>query len=200
MRKRSQIGIVGFAVALVTAGALASVALAQPFFGTGGDDVITGTDHHDYITGRTGNDTLNALGRADLVLGGRGNDTVNTGDGNDLAFGGYDDDSVNGELGNDRVFANRGVDTVTGGPGNDHLWARAPADVTGEPNEPADTLDGGEGNDVFHVRDGEADHVTCGAGYDVVRADRKDVVTADCEVVKRHGPQFNRGHKKDRDD
>ena len=99
MRKRSQIGIAGFAVALVTAGTLASVALAQPFFGTDGDDVITGTDRHDYITGRKGNDTLNALGRADLVLGGRGNDTVNTGDGNDLGFGGYDDDSVNGELG-----------------------------------------------------------------------------------------------------
>jgi Ca2+-binding RTX toxin-like protein len=203
MRTRRHIGV-GFAVALVAAGALASVALAQPFFGTDGDDVITGTERHDYIAGRRGNDTLNALGRADLVLGGRGNDTVNAGDGNDLAFGGYDDDTVNGELGNDRVFANRGVDSVTGGPGNDHLWARAPADVTREPNEPADTLDGGEGNDVFHVRDGEADNVTCGGGADVVRADFKDVVAADCEVVKRHQPRFKRdrrrGHKKDRDD
>ena len=200
MRMRSQIGVVGSAIALVAAGALASVALAQPFVGTDGDDVITGTERHDYMAGRKGNDTLNALGRGDLLLGGSGNDTINTGDGNDLAFGGPDNDTVNGELGNDRMFANRGVDVVTGGPGNDHLWARAPFDVTGEPNEPADTLDGGEGNDVFHVRDGEADNVTCGAGYDVVRADRKDVVAADCEVVKRHRPQFKRGHNKNRDD
>ena len=108
---------------------------------------------------------------------------------------------MNGELGNDRIFANRGVDTVNGGPGNDHLWARAPADVTGEPNEPADTLDGGEGNDVFHVRDGEADNVTCGAGYDVVRADRKDVGHG-----RLRGREAPRGHgssaatSKDRDD
>ena len=96
------------------------------------------------------------------------------------------------------MFANRGVDTVTGGPGNDHLWARAPFDVTGQPNEPTDTLDGGEGNDVFHVRDGEADNVTCGEGSDVVRADFKDVVAADCEVVKRHVPRWKRDRREDR--
>ena len=78
MRKRSQIGVVGSAVALVTAGALASVALAQPFFGTDGDDVITGTDRHDYIAGRKGNDTLNALGRARPGAGRTGATTPST--------------------------------------------------------------------------------------------------------------------------
>ena len=41
----------------VTAGAFsialgASVAMAKPFFGTSGNDTITGTDRHDYIAAR----------------------------------------------------------------------------------------------------------------------------------------------------
>ena len=72
MRMRSsQIGVAGLAIAALAVAATASVAVAKPFFGTPGDDVITGTERHDYIAGRRGNDTLNALGRADLVLGGR---------------------------------------------------------------------------------------------------------------------------------
>jgi Ca2+-binding RTX toxin-like protein len=110
---------------------------------------------------------------------------VNAGDGNDLVFGGPGDDTLNGELGNDRIFAQRGVDTVNGGPGNDDLWALARKDVTYLPGEPADTLDGGPGNDRFHVRDGEADHVSCGPGYDLVRADYRDAVSNDCELVMR---------------
>jgi Ca2+-binding RTX toxin-like protein len=183
-------------IAAVVLSAFATVAIARPFVGTKGDDVINGTDHHDYIAGRPGNDTLNGLGKADLILGGWGNDTVNAGDGNDLVFGGPGDDTLNGDAGNDRIFAQRGVDTVNGGPGNDDLWALARADVTGQPNEPSDTLNGGPGNDVFHVRDGEADQVDCGDGHDVVLADFKDVVANNCEVVKRHAPRA-RPHTKD---
>jgi Ca2+-binding RTX toxin-like protein len=183
-RRMSRTGAVVLGI-VAAVGALATVAVARPFIGTEGDDVINGTAHHDYIAGRAGNDTLNGFARGDVIFGGYGNDTVNAGDGNDLVFGGPGDDTLNGELGNDRIFAQRGVDVVNGGPGNDDLWALARRDVTGDPNEPADTLSGGLGNDVFHVRDGEADHVDCGPGYDVVRADYRDVVSNNCEVVKR---------------
>src|SRR5690242_10699295 len=165
--------------------AFAAVGVAKPFFGTKGDVVINGTDRHDLILGRAGNDTLNGFGKRDVILAGPGNDTVNAGDGNDLVLGGLGDDTLNGDAGNDRIFAQRGVDTVNGGPGNDDLWALARADVTHQPNEPADTLIGGPGNDTFHVRDGEADNVSCGEGYDVVKADYKDVVANDCELVIR---------------
>jgi Ca2+-binding RTX toxin-like protein len=188
MRRRNALAI-GLGGALV-ATLFATVAFAKPFIGTRGDDVIDGTDHHDVILGRAGNDTLNGFGRRDIIFGGLGNDIVNAGDGNDLVFGGPGDDTLNGDAGDDRIFAQGGADTENGGPGNDDLWALARVDVTHQPNEPADTLDGGPGNDRFHVRDGEPDHVTCGAGYDVVRADYKDVVANDCElVVRRRAPE-----------
>ena len=41
-------------------------------------------------------------------------------------------------------------------------------DVERKAGEPADTLNGEDGNDRFHVRDGEADTVDCGAGFDMV--------------------------------
>jgi Ca2+-binding RTX toxin-like protein len=194
--KISKTGAAALGVTALVLTAAATVAVAQPFFGTSGDDVINGTPRHDYISGRAGNDTLNGFGRADLILGGPGNDTVNAGGGNDLVFGGAGDDTLNGGPGNDRIFAQRGVDTVNGGPGNDDLWALARVDVTGVPGEPGDTLTGGPGNDVFHVRDGEPDHVDCGDGHDVVLADFKDVVATNCEVVKRHAPRTKQ-HTKD---
>jgi Ca2+-binding RTX toxin-like protein len=193
---RNRIGAAVLGIAAVVLSAFAAVAIARPIVGTNGDDVINGTERHDYIAGRQGNDTLNGFGRADMILGGWGNDTVNAGDGNDLVLGGPGDDTLNGDAGNDRIFAQRGVDTVNGGPGNDDLWALARADVSGLPNEPADTLNGGPGNDVFHVRDGEADRVDCGDGHDVVLADYKDLVANNCELVKRRAARA-KNHSKD---
>ena len=157
MRRSRKAALVFGVGGVLIVSVFATVAGAKPFFGTRGDDVINGTNRRDLIMGRAGNDTLNGFGRRDVIFGGWGNDTVNAGDGNDLVFGGPGDDTLNGDAGNDRIFAQRGVDTVNGGPGND----------------------------TFHVRDGEPDHVTCGQGYDVVRADYKDVVANDCELVIR---------------
>ena len=56
-RSRLTIACMGAAALVLVLGV--TVSLAQPFFGTSGDDVITGTDRHDYIAGRNGNDTLN---------------------------------------------------------------------------------------------------------------------------------------------
>src|SRR4029079_2339952 len=81
----------------------ATVSIAQPFFGTAGDDVISGTDRHDYIAGRDGNDTLNGVARWDVLRGAKGDDTINAGRGRDFAFGGPGSDTVNGETGNDRI-------------------------------------------------------------------------------------------------
>ncbi len=57
----------------------------------------------------------------------------------------------------------------------------------------ADALDGGDGDDLFRVRDGEVDRITCGDGNDRVRADQFDVIvdatvgdpTGSCERVDR---------------
>jgi Gametolysin peptidase M11 len=47
-----------------------------------------------------------------------------------------------------------------------------------------DVLRGGPGNDTLMARDRSRDAVRCGAGRDLVLADKRDVVTRDCEVVK----------------
>ena len=64
---------------------------------------------------------------------------------------------------------------MNGGDGNDNLWAMARRDVT-KARRAGRHGQRRKGNDRIHVRDGEADTVTCGAGYDVVWADRKDIV------------------------
>jgi len=40
----------------------------------------------------------------------------------------------------------------------------------------------------IQVRDGTRDVVTCGPGFDRVRADFQDAVASDCERVQRHVP------------
>ena len=55
--------------------------------------------------------------------------------------------------------------------------------LTGGPN--ADVLLGEKGDDIIQSRDGIADQVLCGAGSDVSRADLRDVVSPDCEIVQR---------------
>ena len=88
--------------------------------------------------------------------------------------GGKGDDTQYGGTRGDVIFANLGADKSFGGNGNDVLWALAKGDVS-QPG--VDALDGGNGNDRFRVRDGEADLITCGAGFDRVRADQFDVIT-----------------------
>jgi Tol biopolymer transport system component len=68
--------------------------------------------------------------------------------------------------GNDAVDAGSGNDTVDGGKGRDLLL-------------------GGEGYDTIFARDGARDQIRCGPQYDLVFADRIDVVAGNCERVRR---------------
>ena len=175
------------AVAAAALGVLLTAALASAgvVSGTNGPDTLTGTDKRDRIRAHGGDDTVNARAGRDFVWGGRGHDTVDGGSGRDVLRGWRGNDTLNGGPGNDLIFAQRGVDTVNGGPGADSLWALARRDASGQPGEPTDTVNGQAGNDSVHVRDGEADKVTCGPGNDRVVADRRDDVATDCERVRR---------------
>jgi Ca2+-binding RTX toxin-like protein len=116
------------------------------------------------------------------VNAGRGNDSVDAGPGFDRVRGRPGDDTINGGDGFDRLFGGRGADTVNGGNGNDRLFARARDGAS-------DTVNGDAGDDRIFVRDGTRDVVTCGPGFDRVRADFQDDVATDCEQVKRHAPR-----------
>ena len=56
-----------------------------------------------------------------------------------------------------------------------------------EPMAGGDRIRAGAGNDLVFARDNELDIVSCGPGRDRVYADRRDVVSRDCEQVRRTG-------------
>jgi hypothetical protein len=84
-------------------------------------------------------------------------------------------DVLRGLGGNDRLSGNAGNDKLYGGPGSDILSGGAGADL----------LDAGTGNDTVNARDNVKDTIRCGPGKDTVTADKKDMVTRDCETVIR---------------
>ncbi len=84
-------------------------------------------------------------------------------------------DVLRGFGGNDRLFGLGGNDVIRGGNGNDILVGGAGKDL----------LFGGPGADVIQARDGQRDVVSCGTGRDTAVVDRIDLVSHDCERVRR---------------
>jgi Tol biopolymer transport system component len=74
-------------------------------------------------------------------------------------------DRLRGTLADDRACGFAGDDAILGGTGRDGLY-------------------GGDGNDVIRARDGTFDVVGCGAGRDIVFADRVDLIGVDCERIR----------------
>jgi hypothetical protein len=93
-------------------------------------------------------------------------------------------DVIIGTNGPDEAFARRGKDLVSAGAGADRLSGGRDRDrLFGGPGK--DVLLGGPGNDFLATRDGEPDHVGCGPGRDFVEADSSDLVSSNCEAVRR---------------
>jgi RTX calcium-binding nonapeptide repeat (4 copies) len=86
-------------------------------------------------------------------------------------------DVLRGTPGRDVLRGLGGPDRLYGLGGNDVLFA----------GRGRDRLFGGPGRDVTYTRDGARDTVSCGAGRDLVHADRLDRVARDCELVRRSG-------------
>jgi RTX calcium-binding nonapeptide repeat (4 copies) len=136
-------------------------------------DLQAGNAAANVMCGRGGSDVLRGLGGDDTLLGDRCRQragltglraTAAAASGKDHLFGGW---------GDDRLFGGPRADRIHGGPGGDLLHAGRGRDL----------LRSGSGDDVLLVRDGARDHVTCGQGQDVVRADRRDRL-AGCERVR----------------
>lgn len=82
-----------------------------------------------------------------------------------------------GGAGKDSIHARgRGPDRLVGGDGDDSLTVRG---------QQGDRLSGGRGDDVLRTRGGGADRAHCGKGADTVIADSSDIVSSDCETVRR---------------
>ena len=127
----------GAVIAVGAVLALAAIAQAKNFVGTGGPDRLIGTAKADMLKGKRGKDTL----------AGRG--------------------------GRDRLFGGPGPDVLRGGPGRDEFNTRRNGYSAG-----------GQGNDRIFARDGKADLIDCGGGFDVAVVDRAEDGVYNCERLR----------------
>ena len=118
-------------------------------YGSGFNDILTGTDEANLFYGYDGNDTLNGLGGNDHLRGFDGNDTLNGGTGNDYLRGNDGNDTLNGGTGNDTLRGDDGNDILNGGTGTN-------------------TLVGGEGNDRFIIASGSESTITDFSEGDII--------------------------------
>ncbi len=92
---------------------------------------------------------------------------------------------IGGSDRNDRLVGTGGVDVMHGRGGHDYIEGRGGGDFL-DGGVGRDLALAGAGNDRIAVHaDGERDAVFCGVGHDIVNAELRDVVPADCEVVVR---------------
>lgn len=134
--------------------------LSNILSGLAGDDRIFGNGGADQLGGGAGRDTLVGGAGDDGLFGQEGADALNGGPGADRLFGGADGDSLIGEDGADLLNGEDGSDTLDGGGGDDIL--------SGETG--VDQLNGGDGADVlFGGADG--DSLTGGLGGDVLNGE-----------------------------
>ncbi len=157
---------------------------AEPDNDTTSAQTIRGTRNADRLIGTPGDDSIFGRGGADRIYGMAGNDYVDGDQGNDRLHGGAGDDVIAGRKGNDTIWGDAGNDRITGDRGRDRIFGGAGNDTIFGNLDP-DEIDGGSGNDRINVVHGGNDVVTCGRGNDVVFADARDSVAADCESVRR---------------
>ena len=164
-------------------------AAADTLDGGTGDDRFDGGAGADRVAGGPGTDAVRYPGRrgpVEITLDGVANDGEVTltrdgrsrtvegarSEGDDIdatvenATGGGADDTLGGDDAPNAIEGGAGEDVLAGGGG-------------------ADALSGGDRGDAILARDGTADRVSCGAGYDYVLADTRDRIGdgARCEFV-----------------
>lgn len=157
------------ALALALAISAASIGVAASLRGSGGPDTIKGTSSGDRISGRGGPDRLIGRGGRDRIRGGRGGDLLAGGGQRDKLSGGRGDDQIRGGPGTDKLFGGRGRDGF---------------------NVRNGVLLGSPGNDVIRARDGSADEIDCGDGFDKAFVDDVEDGVYNCEKVIAGGKEI----------
>ena len=113
-----------------------------------GDDVITGNNYANALSGDSGNDVITGGGGDDRLFGGPGSDRIDSGPGQDY---------LEGDDGNDVLVGGPEVDTFYG-------------------EDPLCASNGCTGRDQIFARDGNAEFVACGPGIDAAQVDAIDQV------------------------
>jgi hypothetical protein len=177
--------VLGDAVSLQAGKDVASMAQGNDCAaGEAGDDQISAGAGADQVSGGDGNDRLFGDSENDSIRGDAGTDHLRGGSGNDRLRGDAGRDFLDGGSNNDRLVGGSGNDSLVGGSGNDRILGQSGNDTI-DAGKGANRVAGGTGNDRIEAVNLRKDRISCGKGRDRVRADRKDVVSRDCELVKR---------------
>jgi len=165
-----------------TGDTLTGYALAEQFYGNGGNDLVAagagndvviggdgadslrGDDGVDWMQAGTGNDSVSGGDGGDNLYGEAGDDTLSGGDGVDAVLGGEGNDVLLGDAGNDYMEAGSGNDSLLGGAGNDNLYGQV-GDDTLSGGDGNDAVLGGDGNDAL-LGDAGDDYMEAGLGND----------------------------------
>lgn len=158
-----------------------------------GNDLMVSGDGRDRVSGSSGNDNMRGNSGSDRLDGGRGNDRVLGDAGNDSLLGSFGNDRLSGLSGRDRITGSRGRDRINGGSSNDRISGGSSGDrIAGgsgrdriNGNSGSDRISGNSGGDRITSLDNSRDRVNCGTGRDSVLADRRDIVSRNCERVRR---------------
>ncbi len=128
--------------------------------GSGGDDVLVGTNRADGLFGRNGDDVLYGRGGGDFLDADSSMNNNVRGTGRDVVYGQGGPDDIYGGLNRDVLYGQGGNDEITDGRYNGTNPTRG---------------------------DNARDAIFCGPGRDTVTAERIDFVADDCEIVRRRG-------------
>ena len=158
-----------------------------------GNDLIVSGIGRDRVSGSAGNDVMRGNSGNDRLDGGRGNDRLAGDSGNDTLLGSFGNDRLHGVRGKDRISGSRGRDRINGGSSGDRISGGSSGDrISGDQgsdringNSGNDRIKGNSGNDRITSLDNSRDRVNCGTGRDSVLADRRDIVSRNCERVRR---------------
>ncbi|QZD95597.1 hypothetical protein [Qipengyuania gelatinilytica] len=137
---------------------------------------LTGNELDNVITGSNGNETLSGMAGSDTIYGDvegaemhatyDADDIIHGGDGQDFLYGVYGNDTINGDDDVDYIYGGDGNDIVDGGHHSDRVWGEA-GDDTLYGGTGWDRLDGGDGNDWMAGGNG-TDYLFGGADDDEI--------------------------------
>ena len=189
-----------------------SAAWGKTVRGTSGSDTLIGTPRVDAMFGYAGDDDLYAGPGNDHVYGGTGKDHIWGGNGNDVIVGGPIGDLAarTPATRHERIFGGAGDDVIVmrvegsilfAGPGNDRIDVRdvnsncrvrpSPQLLASGPERALDPphcvslVNTGPGENFVRADDGSLDSISCVGRRDRVVIDQHDVVSPECDVVRR---------------
>jgi len=129
------------------------------------------------LTGTDGDDLLSGSDLADTISGGAGNDSIAGHDGADVLNGGNGDDTIDGGNGDDEIRDEGGANVLHGGAGNDTIWA-----IAYNATPQSSTVDGGSGDDLIFAHPNDIVWGGTGADKITIFLDRYYLGTVKAEV------------------